>query len=118
MYIRSFAGTFIITPPKLEDPGTPKIMIHIGSHKFNNAFLDLGSSINVLSFEIYQQFGFKGMIPTDSVIQSVDNLVVYPRGLMPNVVIRVGDFYYTVNFTIFDIHQSLSTPGELYVLLG
>ena len=27
------------------------------------------------------------------------------------------DFYYTVNFTICDIHQS-STPGELYVLLG
>ena len=54
MYIRSFAGTFIITPPKLEDPEIPKIVIHIGSHKFNNAFLDLGSSINVLSFEIYQ----------------------------------------------------------------
>ena len=86
-------------------------------HRFNNTFLDLGSSINVLSFEIYQQFGFKGMLPTDSVIQLADNSVVYPRGLMPNVVIRVGDFYYTVDFTICDIHQS-STPGELYVLLG
>ena len=99
MYIRSFAGTFIITPPKLEDPGTPKIMIQIGSHKFFHAILDSGSSLNVLSFEMYQNFGFKGMIPTDGVIQMADNSVVYPRGIMPNVVLRVGDFYYTVDFT-------------------
>ena len=44
-------------PPKLKDPGTPTISCIIGEKEINNAFLDLGSSVNLLPFTVYQQLG-------------------------------------------------------------
>ena len=40
-------------PPKLKDPGTRTISYIIGKKKISNAFLDLGSSVNLLPFTVY-----------------------------------------------------------------
>ena len=42
-------------PPKYKDPGTPTISCFIGEEKITNALLNLGSSVNVLPYIVYQQ---------------------------------------------------------------
>ena len=41
-------------PPKYKDPGTPTISCFIGEKKITNALLDLGSSVNLLPYSVYQ----------------------------------------------------------------
>ncbi|CAL9001024.1 unnamed protein product, partial [Prunus brigantina] len=42
-------------PPKLEDPGSFDIPINIGDKKAGRAMLDLGASINVMPYSVYQE---------------------------------------------------------------
>ena len=40
--------------PKFKDPGTPTVSCIIGDKNINNALLNLGSSVNLLPYTIYQ----------------------------------------------------------------
>ncbi|CAL9012079.1 unnamed protein product, partial [Prunus brigantina] len=51
-------------PPKLEDPGSFDIPINIGDKKAGRAMLDLGASINVMPYSVYQELGLEGMKKT------------------------------------------------------
>uniref|UniRef100_A0A2N9ICQ5 Integrase catalytic domain-containing protein n=1 Tax=Fagus sylvatica TaxID=28930 RepID=A0A2N9ICQ5_FAGSY len=44
-------------PPKYKDPGCPTISCTIGEYLVERALLDLGASINLLPFTVYQQMG-------------------------------------------------------------
>jgi len=44
-------------PVKYKDPGCPTISCTIGQAKISRALLDLGASINLLPFSVYQQLG-------------------------------------------------------------
>ena len=41
-------------PPKFKYPGIPTISYIIGDKKINNAFLELGSNVNLLLYTIYE----------------------------------------------------------------
>ena len=56
-------------PPKFKDLGTPTISCIIGDKKINNALLDLGSSVNLLSYTVYQQLGLGELKPTWMTLQ-------------------------------------------------
>ncbi|XP_021833439.1 uncharacterized protein LOC110773246 [Prunus avium] len=51
-------------PPKLEDPGSFDIPINIGDKKVGRAMLDLGASINLMPYSVYQKLGLEGMKKT------------------------------------------------------
>ena len=38
-------------PPKFKDPGCPTITVKIGDNTFERALLDLGASVNLLTFQ-------------------------------------------------------------------
>ena len=41
-------------PPKLKDPGSFTIFCIIGNRKFEKALLDLGASVNLMPFSVYE----------------------------------------------------------------
>jgi len=43
--------------PKYQDPGCPTIPIKIGENIIENCLLDLGASVNLIPFSVYQQLG-------------------------------------------------------------
>ena len=45
------------TPPKFKDPGCPTISCVIGEHTIGRALLDLGASVNLLPYHVYEQLG-------------------------------------------------------------
>ena len=42
------------TPPKYKDPGCPTVSCVIGNFKIEQALLDLGASVNLLPYSVYQ----------------------------------------------------------------
>ena len=51
-------------PVEYKDPGFPTISCTIGQTAINRALLDLGASINLLFFSVYQQLGLGELNPT------------------------------------------------------
>ena len=44
-------------PPKYKDPGSPNISIVVGNSKLGHALVDLGASVNLLSYSVYVEIG-------------------------------------------------------------
>ena len=42
-------------PLKLQDPGTPTISIGIGDHTIERALIDLGASVNLIPYSVYEK---------------------------------------------------------------
>jgi len=57
---------------KYKDPGCPTISCTIRQTKISRVLLDLGVSINLLPFSVYQQFGLGELSPTRVTIQLAD----------------------------------------------
>ena len=53
-----------LIPVKYKDAGCPTIASTIGQAEISRALLDLGASINLLSFSVYQQIGLGDLSPT------------------------------------------------------
>jgi hypothetical protein len=45
------------TPPKFNDLGTPTISCDVGNTEIERALLDLGASVNLIPYSVYQQLG-------------------------------------------------------------
>ncbi|XP_057965435.1 uncharacterized protein LOC131155997 [Malania oleifera] len=106
------------TPQKLKDPGSPTISIMIGESHIGRALLDLGSSVNLLPFSIYEQLGLGELKKTSIVLQLVDRSVKVPRDVIKDVLVQVDKFYYPVEFVILDMQQPISTISQAPVVLG
>jgi hypothetical protein len=90
-------------PPKYEDPSYPTISCTIGDYNIERALLDLGASVNLLPFSIYLQLGLGELKPTSITLQLADRSIRKPRGVVEDVLVKVENFYYPVDFIILDI---------------
>jgi hypothetical protein len=104
--------------PKYKDPGSPTISCTIGEYLVELALLDLGASINLLSFTIYQQMGFGDLKPTSITLQLADRSVRTPRGIVEGVLIKIENFYYPVDFIILDTKPTLHPDNSIPIILG
>ena len=101
-------------PPKLKDPGIPTISCIIGQKKINNALLDLGSSVNLLSYTVYQQLGLGELKPTRMTLQLADRSVKYPRG----VLVRIDTFIFPVDFVVLDTEPVRDVSSQIPMIFG
>lgn len=46
-------------PPKMKDPGSFNVPCVIGNTRFENVMLDLGASINVMPYNVYQSLSLR-----------------------------------------------------------
>ncbi|XP_058216786.1 uncharacterized protein LOC131327658 [Rhododendron vialii] len=61
--------------PKYKDPGCPTIAITIGGKRVEQALLDLGASVNLLPYSVYQELGLGEMKPTRVTLQLADRSI-------------------------------------------
>ena len=94
---------------KYKDPGYPTISCIIGQTEISRALLDLGASINLLPFSVYQQLGLGKLSSTQITIQLADWSVKVSKGEVTDVLIRIGKFIYLVDFIILET-QPVSNP--------
>jgi hypothetical protein len=64
---------------KYKDPGCPTILCFIGEHKIEKALLDLGASVNLLPYSVFQSLNLGELKPTFITLLLVNRYVKVPR---------------------------------------
>jgi len=106
------------SPIKYKDPGCPTISCAIGDTFINKALLDLGASVNLLPFSVYEQLNLGPLKPSKTTLQFADCSIKKPRGIVEDVLIKVGDFIYPVDFVVLDTEPVVNPKRQIPVILG
>jgi hypothetical protein len=104
-------------PPKLKDPGSFTIPCRIGDKLFDRTLLDLGASINLLPYEVYQKLSLGELQPTSITLQLANKSIKRLRGILENVLVKVDKFIVPVDFIVLDMEES-PMLSSLPIILG
>ena len=103
---------------KYKDPGCPTISVNIGGTCVEKALLDLGASVNLLPFSMYQQLGLGELKPTTITLSLADRSIKIPKGTVEDVLIQVEKFYYPVDFVVLDTESVAVGANHVPIILG
>ena len=98
---------------KYKDPGCPTISCFIREHKIERALLDLGASVNLLPYSVFQSLNLGELKPTS--VTLADRSVKVPRGIVEDVLVQVDKFIYHVDFVVLD---TVEACNSIPVILG
>ena len=108
-------------PQKLKDPGSFTITCIIGNEEFNKALCDLGASINLMPYSIFEKLGIGTIKPTTIALQMADRSLNYPRGIVEDVLLKVGKFIIPADFVVLDMMEDAEIPlilGRPFLAIG
>ncbi|KAL0405480.1 UNVERIFIED_CONTAM: hypothetical protein Slati_3861900 [Sesamum latifolium] len=97
-------------PPKLNDPGSFSIPCTIGNTDFEKVLCDLGASVNLMSYSIFQKLGMHELTPTIITLQLADRSNKYPKGIVDDVLVKVGKFIIPIDFIVLDMEEDKNMP--------
>ncbi|GKA19604.1 DNA-directed DNA polymerase [Tanacetum coccineum] len=101
-------------PSKEKDPGSFTIPCDIGQLHINNALADLGASISLMPYTMYEKLGLGEPKATRMSLELVDRSIQYPRGIIENVLIKIDKFVLPIDFVILDMPEDSRVP----IILG
>ncbi|KAH9781036.1 hypothetical protein KPL71_008306 [Citrus sinensis] len=101
-----------------KDPGCPTISYTIGDHKIGHALLDLGASVNLLPYSVYQQLNLSELKPTFTTLLLTDRLIKVPKGIIEDVLVQVDKFIYPVDFIVLETDPIANECKQIPVILG
>ena len=105
-------------PVKYKDPGSPIISVNIGGNCIDKSLLDLGASVNLLSYSVYKQLGLGELKPTNITLSLADRSVKIPKGIVEDVLVKIDKFYYPVDFVVLDTEPIANEPNHVPIILG
>ena len=85
-------------PPKLKDAGSFTIPCVIGGKEFGRALCDLGASINLMPYSVYESLNLGDLKETKVVIQLADRSNRCPKGLLEDVLMQVNELIFPADF--------------------
>ncbi|GJS77916.1 reverse transcriptase domain-containing protein [Tanacetum coccineum] len=71
----------------------------------NNALVDLGASISLMPYTMYEKLGLGEPTPTRMSLELADRSIQYPRGIVKNVLIKVDKLVLPIDFVILDMPE-------------
>ncbi|CAL1380994.1 unnamed protein product [Linum trigynum] len=95
-------------PQKQKDPGSFTIPCSIENLHVERSLADLGASINVMPYKLFKKLGLGEPRATRMSLQLADRSVVHPRGIVEDLLVKVGKFNYLVDFVILDINEDVN----------
>ncbi|KAI5351478.1 hypothetical protein L3X38_004369 [Prunus dulcis] len=90
-------------PPKLKDPGSFSIPCIVSDFKFQKALLDLGASINLMLYHVYEKLNLGELQATSVSIQLADRTIRYPKGILEDVSVKVEELILPADFLVLEI---------------
>ena len=103
---------------KYKDPGSPTISVNIGGTCIDKTLLDLGASVNLLPYSMYKQLGLGELKPTNITLSLADRSVKIPKGIVEDVLVKVDNFYYPVDFVVLDTEPMAKSTNQVPIILG
>ncbi|GKA97216.1 reverse transcriptase domain-containing protein [Tanacetum coccineum] len=101
-------------PSKEKDPGSFTIPCDIGQLHINNVLADLGDSISLMPYTMYEKLSLGEPKATRKSLELADRSIQYPRGIIENVLIKVDNFVLPIDFVILDMPEDSRVP----IILG
>ncbi|GKE34050.1 putative reverse transcriptase, RNA-dependent DNA polymerase [Tanacetum coccineum] len=97
-------------PPKETDPRSFILPCIIGNHSMSNALADLGASISVMPYSLFKRLGLGSL----KQIKMADRSMQSPKGIKENVLVKISNLVFPVDFIILDIMEYENVP----IILG
>ncbi|XP_023748211.1 uncharacterized protein LOC111896453 [Lactuca sativa] len=102
-------------PPKCKDPGMFAIPCTIGDLHVKSAMLDLGVSINVMLYSVFQSLNVGPLEGTRVINQLADRSSVSLRGVLEDVLVQVNQLVFPADFYVINLEEK--TPSKSYMIL-
>nr|GEX65950.1 hypothetical protein [Tanacetum cinerariifolium] len=99
---------------KEKDPRSFTIPCDIGQIHINNALVDLGASISLMPYTMYEKLGLGEQKATRMSLERANRSIQYPREIIENVLIKVDKFVLLIDFIILDMPEDSRVP----IILG
>ncbi|XP_077222117.1 uncharacterized protein LOC143855958 [Tasmannia lanceolata] len=103
---------------KYKDPGCPTISCTVGNTQIDHALLDLGASVNLIPFSVFKQLGLGDLKPTTVTLQLADRSIKALKGMVEDVLVKVGDFLFPVDFVVLDTEPVANINDQIPIILG
>ncbi|KAL0344744.1 UNVERIFIED_CONTAM: Retrovirus-related Pol polyprotein from transposon.6 [Sesamum radiatum] len=71
-----------------------------------------GASINLMPYSIFAKLGMHELTPTIVTLQLADRSIKYPRGIIEDVLVKVGKFVIPVDFVVLDMEEDANTTNS------
>jgi len=102
---------------KYKDPGCPIISCFIGEYKLKRALLDLGASVNLLPYSVFQSLNLGELKPNSVTLLFANRYVKMSRGIVEDVLVQFDKFIYPMDFIVLDT-QPVEACNSFPVILG
>ncbi|GKC73134.1 zinc finger, CCHC-type containing protein, partial [Tanacetum coccineum] len=90
--------------------GNFKILYNIGGLKHMNALVDQGSDVNVMPLSAYMKLTDERPAETDIRLSLASHSYIYPLGIVKDVLVKVAEHVYPVDFVILGIKENKKRP--------
>nr|GEX75146.1 reverse transcriptase domain-containing protein [Tanacetum cinerariifolium] len=97
-------------PPKLGDLESFLIPCNFNKTFSCNALVDLGGSINLMSYSLYAELSLKTLKPTKTSMRLADRSFQYTVEIAKNMLVEVGKFTFPADFVILEMEEDSKVP--------
>ena len=94
----------------MQYPGSFNISCTIRNHEFGKALYDSGASINLMPFSVVKTLILGELTPTTMSLQMTNRTVAQPKGILEDMLVKVGNFIFLVDFVVIDIEEDKHIP--------
>ncbi|CAM8889794.1 unnamed protein product [Rhodiola kirilowii] len=101
-------------PKKMQDHGSFSIPISLGKIEIDRALCDLGASISLIPYSLFEKIDRGELHPTTISLKLADRSSRIPRGVLRDVPIKVGKFFIPVDFYVLEMDDEQEMP----IILG
>ena len=104
-------------PPKLTDPGKFTLPCTVGTTRFDCYLLDLGASVNLMPYSLFEALNVGKLKDTNIIIQLANRSLKNARGVLEDVLVNVDGLIIPADFVVVDMEEA-PTSTSLQLLLG
>ncbi|GKB36102.1 homeodomain-like protein [Tanacetum coccineum] len=80
----------------------------------SNALADLGASISVMPYSLFKRLGLGSLKPIKITIEMADRSMQSSKGIKENVLVKISNFVFPVDFVVLDIMKD----ENILIILG
>ncbi|GKA52515.1 reverse transcriptase domain-containing protein [Tanacetum coccineum] len=97
-------------PEKLGDPGRFLIPCDFSEMDECLALADLGASINLMPLSVWEKLNLPDLTKTRMILEHADRTISTPTGIAEDVFVKVGTFFFPVDFIVVDYISDPRVP--------
>ncbi|CAL2277471.1 unnamed protein product [Prunus armeniaca] len=88
------------------------------SEEFGKALLDLGASINLMPYHVYEKLNLGELQATSVSIQLAYRTIRYPKGILEDVLVKVEELILPADFLVLEMEEAPIHDNQLPLILG